>query len=464
MKILSIGNSFSCDAHRYFQRIAKKEGEKVKAVNLFIGGCSLRTHYLNALQNAASYAMFFNGEDTGFKVSISQALASDDWDIVTLQQASKLSPRFETYTPYLEYLADYVRKYCPHAKLYIHQTWAYEDGCERVQQLGYERSEEMFNDIQASYVKAAELIKADGIIPSGQAMLNATKFGIEKIHRDTFHAHLGVGRYLLGLTWYKALFGKDITRNEYDEFDVPVSDEERAIAIQAVNAAFGEEPLSKFCGKTFLFLGDSITEGVRGTTSQRKRYAEVFEQISGAKAYAYGVGGTRIAFQKKPTLPKARHDMYFASRVLDMREGADYVVVFGGSNDLANGDAPLGKFGDTTPETFYGGLHDLYTRLQAKYPQAKLIAITPLHRADEDGKINSVGAERPGGMESYANAIKEVAAAFGVAMIDAYRDWAINPKIDSQREAYFSADAIHPNDEGHRYIAECFLKSMEALK
>ena len=464
MKILSIGNSFSADAQRYFQRIAKKEGEAVKTMNLFIGGCPLRLHYLNALQDAVSYGLGFNGEETGFKVSLSQALASDDWDVVTLQQASKFSPRFETYTPYLEYLADYVRKYCPHAKLYIHQTWAYEDGCERVQQLGYERSEEMFKDIQASYAKAAELIKADGIIPCGQAMLNASKFGIEKIHRDGYHAHLGVGRYLLGLTWYKALFGKDITRNDYDEFDVPVSDEERAIAIQAVNAAFGEKPLSKVCGKTFLFLGDSVTEGVRGTTSQRKRYAEVFEQISGARAYVYGVGGTRIAFQSKPTLPKARHDMYFASRVLDMRKGADYVVVFGGSNDLANGDAPLGKLGDTTPATFYGALHDLYTRLQTKYPQAKLIAITPLHRGDEDGEINAIGAERPGGMEAYANAIKEAAAEFGVFVIDAYRDWATNPKIDSQREAYFSADAIHPNDEGHRFIAERLLEHVESLQ
>ena len=239
MKILSIGNSFSFDAQRYLQRIAKKDGVIIKTVNLFIGGCSLRTHYLNALQDEAAYVLGFNGEQTGFKVSLSQALVSDDWDVVTLQQASQFSPKYETYSPYLEYLAELVRKYCPHAKIYIHQTWAYEDGCERLKNVGeYERSAEMFQDIEAAYKKAASTIKADGIIPSGRAMLNATEFGIEKIHRDTFHASLGAGRYLLGLTWYKKLLGKDITDNDYDDFDVPVSQEERAIVIKAVNAAF----------------------------------------------------------------------------------------------------------------------------------------------------------------------------------------------------------------------------------
>ena len=125
MKILSIGNSFSCDAQRYLQRLAKKDGTPCKTVNLFIGGCSLRTHYLNMVQDSASYVLGFNGEETGFKVSISQALASDDWDVITLQQASHFSPKYETYVPYLEKLAEYVRKYCPRAKIYVHQTWAY---------------------------------------------------------------------------------------------------------------------------------------------------------------------------------------------------------------------------------------------------------------------------------------------------------------------------------------------------
>ena len=44
------------------------------------------------------YDFEFNGESTGIQVSIRQALTSDDWDVITLQQASHFSGRYETLT------------------------------------------------------------------------------------------------------------------------------------------------------------------------------------------------------------------------------------------------------------------------------------------------------------------------------------------------------------------------------
>ena len=55
---------------------------------------------------------------TGIKVSIKQALQSDIWDVVTLQQASSLSVDYNTYQPYLNALADYVHIHAPKAKNY----------------------------------------------------------------------------------------------------------------------------------------------------------------------------------------------------------------------------------------------------------------------------------------------------------------------------------------------------------
>jgi len=235
MKILSIGNSFSQDAQRYLHRLALGEGVNLKAVNLYIGGCPLRKHYLNMLDDCASYDFQFNGESTGLKVSIRQALVSDDWDYITLQQASHESARFETYTPYIEALAAYVRKYCPKAKLLIHQTWAYETGSVKLaNQEAFATDAEMFAAVEDAYNKAAKLISADGIIPAGKAMLTAAKTGIDQIHRDTYHASLGAGRYLLALCWFKYLTGKDISENAFAEFDVPVTGEERKIVIKTV--------------------------------------------------------------------------------------------------------------------------------------------------------------------------------------------------------------------------------------
>ena len=236
MKILSIGNSFSQDAQRYLHRLAKHAGVELKTVNLYIGGCPLRTHYLNMLDDTVAYDFQFNGESTGLKVSIKQVLTSDNWDYVTFQQASGFSARFESYTPYLEALSEYVKKYCPHAKQLIHQTWAYETGSEKLaNQLTFATDEEMFAAVEAAYNQAANTITADGIIPAGKAMITLAKIGIP-VHRDTYHANLGYGRYLLALVWFKYLTGQDITENQFNDFDVPVTDEERKAAIDAVNA------------------------------------------------------------------------------------------------------------------------------------------------------------------------------------------------------------------------------------
>lgn len=236
MKILSIGNSLSQDAQRYVHALAKHEGVELRAVNLYIGGCPLRKHYLNMLDDNAYYDYEFNGEKTGLKVSIRQALVSDDWDYVTLQQASLVSDKFETYNPYLQALAEYVKKYCPNAKLLIHQTWAYKkDSPHLVNKMGYATPEDMFAKVAECYDRAAALIGADGMIPSGAAMLRAYQLGGEDLYFDDVHASRGTGRYLLALCWYKYLTGRDIIGNGFSGFDIPVTDTDREIAIQAVN-------------------------------------------------------------------------------------------------------------------------------------------------------------------------------------------------------------------------------------
>lgn len=222
IKVLSIGNSFSQDAHRYLYKIAKNEGIDLKCVNLYIGGCSLRTHCINILENNSAYQFELNGESLGINISISNALQSDDWDIVTLQQVSHLAPNYETYIPYITKITDYVRLFLPKTKIMLHQTWAYEQGSMRLnEELGYADQHDMFNDIEKAYNKAAKTISADAIIPCGKAMISAADSGI-KVHRDTFHADLGIGRYLLGLTWFKIITGKT-AQHEFTDFDISVN-------------------------------------------------------------------------------------------------------------------------------------------------------------------------------------------------------------------------------------------------
>ncbi|MDY3303345.1 MAG: DUF4886 domain-containing protein [Clostridia bacterium] len=235
MNVLSIGNSFSQDAQRYLHRIAKADGCNLNTFNLYIGGCPLSLHYRNMISEEKAYVLEMNGESTGFKVSLKVALLNRDWDVVTIQQVSSKSPYYETYQPYLDKIVEYVRLCVPKAKIAIHQTWAYEQDSHRLNvELGYKNHTDMFNDIKATYEKVAKEINADFIIPSGEIFQKLIEAKIEKVHRDTFHASLGLGRYALGLLWYSVLSGNDVKNNTFCDFDEAISKEDIKIAKQCV--------------------------------------------------------------------------------------------------------------------------------------------------------------------------------------------------------------------------------------
>lgn len=236
MNILCIGNSFSQDATRYLHDIARKRGLNIDVANLFIGGCSLEQHYRNMLSGEAAYELQFNGHPTGFKVSLRQALLNRQWDVVTLQQASHFSFQEDTYQPYADALAEFVRSIQPRAHIAVHQTWAYEDGSERLLNLaGFSKSGDMLAEVVKAYRAMDHSIDADFLIPSGQLLGKLLENGIPKVHRDTFHASLGLGRYALALLWLRVLAAVSATEDDFSDLDEPVSSAELAIVRRCVD-------------------------------------------------------------------------------------------------------------------------------------------------------------------------------------------------------------------------------------
>ncbi len=232
MKILSIGNSFTQDAQRFLHEIAKVNGKDLKCVNLYIGGCNLKSHYLNMLDDEKKYLFEFNGESTGIYVSIREALKSDAWDYITLHQASYESFDFDNYTPYIKELAAYVKRYSPKSKLLIHQTWAYDNNCDAIKRVGYKNHSEMFSDIESAYAKAAEDIAADGIIYSGRAISEAYKQRPDMIYRDSKHLSLGFGRYMVGLLWFMTLYGKADGLKHISGYSDLISEDDKLFAAE----------------------------------------------------------------------------------------------------------------------------------------------------------------------------------------------------------------------------------------
>lgn len=198
-------------------------------------------------------------------------------------------------------------------------------------------------------------------------------------------------------------------------------------------------------GKTLNFLGDSITEGV-GASQESSNFVNTFAKNSGAVCRNYGIAGTRIARQSIPS-ENPMFDQDFCSRVSQMDLDADIVVVFGGTNDFGHGDASFGKISDRTEDSFYGALHALYTSLLKRFPKSKVIIITPLHRAVEN-RIDSPC------LREYVCAIREVAGYYSLPVLDLYE----NADFSS-----YTPDGLHPNDAGHKLLAELIQNYLEAL-
>lgn len=241
MKVLSIGNSFSQDAQRYVYKIAKSHGVDVETDNLYIGACSLEKHYNNYVNDVKEYLYERNGNGLGvYKheqievVTLKMALEREKYDIITLQQVSHFSFNYDTYFPYVKDLVEIVKKYQPQAKIYLHQTWAYENGCERLAKVGYKTASDMFNDIETAYAKVEKDILASGLIPSGLAVMKAMNKGL-KVHRDTLHVSLGLGRFMLALVWLKTLTGLDVKCVNFNDFDEEVSKDDIKTAIEIVD-------------------------------------------------------------------------------------------------------------------------------------------------------------------------------------------------------------------------------------
>ncbi len=213
-------------------------------------------------------------------------------------------------------------------------------------------------------------------------------------------------------------------------------------------------------GKKIAFLGDSITQGV-GASRPETAYVSLFKGAHPeASVYNYGISGTRISRQKEPSNHPHVDGLDFILRADTMEADLDVVFIFGGTNDYGHGTDVLGAFGDDTPYTFYGALRVLTEKLYKKYPLARIVYLTPLHRAGEDAPAPCVKGGEP--LEKYAQAIRENAAYYSCPVVDLWGNANMQPNIPENNAAYF-ADGLHPNDNGHKRIFETvdsFLKNL----
>lgn len=136
-----------------------------------------------------------------------------------------------------------------------------------------------------------------------------------------------------------------------------------------------------------------------------------------------------------------------AERPLAELDNPDLITVFTGVNDLIDGDDP-GQFEEDLG-VLLGGLR---SDTKAVVVVANLPDLTRLPRFVDDPDSDVTSAR----VAAYNAAIARQAAATGCHLVDLFSI----PVGDSLTT---DADGFHPNDEGHRIIAEEFLKVIKPL-
>ena len=243
VRILAIGNSFSQDAvEQYLHELAEAEGISTIIGNMFIGGCSLERHVKNARDNAPAYAYRKIGTDgkkrERGKMSLEAVLADEDWDYVSLQQASPFSGMYETYEASLPELIEYVKARLPKkTKLMLHQTWAYASTSKHSGFKNYNCNQlTMYQAITDAVKKAAKVNKIKIVIPSGTAIQNArTSFIGDHLNRDGHHLDVKIGRYTAACTWFECIFKHNVVGNPYGPEGL--DEARKAVAQKAAHAA-----------------------------------------------------------------------------------------------------------------------------------------------------------------------------------------------------------------------------------
>ncbi len=259
LRILAIGNSFSDDATQYLPDLLEAAGiHNVILGRLYIGGCTLERHCKEYETNGHEYVYLKSTKNKWETVKkykegrFMDGLGDEPWDIITMQQGSPKSGRWDSYDPWLGNLIGIVRKECsnPKAAIVWHQTWAYSRTYTNRSFANYAYDQQyMFDSIQLCVDKAREQYNIPVVIPSGPAvqMLRGTWLNTDKdLTRDGFHMSYREGRYATACVWFEALIkptlGVSVKGNSFrNSGENEVSDKEAALmqktAIKAVKQA-----------------------------------------------------------------------------------------------------------------------------------------------------------------------------------------------------------------------------------
>lgn len=191
--------------------------------------------------------------------------------------------------------------------------------------------------------------------------------------------------------------------------------------------------------ETWVFLGDSITQGVHHTHGERSWVEIAHEQIRWVEGRLLDsvINSGMSGWTAADVLPEFDH--------LVGRFSPTIVSIALGTNDAVTEDgAPR-----ATPEEFSAQLSELVARCEQL--GARVVVHTPALLAD---------SARPGRphLPAYSRAVREVAHRLTVVLVDHEAHWQAN--FGEQEPVAWLDDPVHPNARGHLEMANLFLRAV----
>ncbi|MCR5381840.1 MAG: DUF4886 domain-containing protein [Lentisphaeria bacterium] len=250
LKLLSIGNSYTVNAHSLLRKIIENHGKAKAVIGMAqIGGCTFERHWkehLKSEEKPEHKPYKYNGKP----MNLRDYLTVEKWDVVTIQSQSLQASQPETWQPYLDNILGLVKELAPQAKIVLYRTWAYRQDHHLFKKGDEFTAEKMNEKIGQAFAELSKKLNAP-ILPAGDAIWAAYQEEPVKLvvpdpnfdYKNPVHpnlpnqegslhnghgwhkdkktdewkfscdaSHLNVrGRYLVGCLFYAYLFQQDIS-------------------------------------------------------------------------------------------------------------------------------------------------------------------------------------------------------------------------------------------------------------
>lgn len=228
----------------------------------------------------------------------------------------------------------------------------------------------------------------------------------------------------------------------------------REIITREKNTPTRYPDLSDMC---LIFFGDSVLANTKGSYS----IPGYIEGLSGSLTYNYAIGGTSAAMRGNNEDFPLVLDNFFSEEVLVSDSGCLFTpngiaiedkklcFIFNyGLNDYFSGCRIDDPQDPCCLTSYKGSLRSCISELQASFPDADYIMVSPTHISLSE-KGTAVTSTEGDVLSAYVNAAKEIADEMGMYFIDNYNNFIIT---DETLNSYIM-DGVHPNESGRLVLA-----------